>query len=141
MVHEVLDDGLYELSGVGYFTEIDDWTGDYIETIVLILNGVNYGISEDKNDGYRSYGRFNVLTSLPTNIQMTEFPPQRVKVYSTHLKEFDEDSYYGTEKSYITIYNSKDDSLIAEVGTDYSDSYYPCAIFRWYPQNLPINKG
>ena len=72
---------------------------------------------------------------------MTEFPPQRVKVYSTHLKEFDEDSYYGTEKSYITIYNSKDDSLIAEVGTDYSDSYYPCAIFRWYPQNLPINKG
>lgn len=141
MVHEVLDDGLYELSGVGYFTEIDEWTGDYFDTIVLILNGVYYGISEDRNDGYRSYGRFNVLTSLPTNIQMTEFPPQQVKVYSTYLKEEGTYSCYDTEKSYITIYNAKDDSLIAEVGTDYSDFYYPCAIFRWYPQNLPINKG
>lgn len=141
MVHEVLEDGLYELSGVGYFSEIDDWTGDYVETIVLILNGVYYGMSEDPSDGFRSYGRFNVLTNLPKDMSLVKFPPQQVKLYGTYLKETDEDSYYEIVKSYITIYNAKDDSLIAEVGTDYGYDFYPCAIFRWHPENLPINKG
>jgi len=112
-----LKPGTYMLSGVDYIPS-DCGTG-----VVITLDGVSYRADEDLYDGYRSYaGGFKMTNTKPTNT----FPPQKVTL-----------SY---ESKYDILALRSNGARVLEVGTDYSDDWYPCAIFHYWPENLPINQ-
>ena len=47
------------------------------------------------------------------------------------------DNEYGVQV--YTLRNANNGEVILKFGTDYSDSYYPMAIFDYNPENMPIN--
>lgn len=131
-----IKDGIHYLSGFDEIT-VNTWMED-ANGVALCIDGVYYGAHEDPDDGYRSYGCFYKIESdfEGTN----KFPPQKVIVKNVRTRVFDE--YYGDysiDYKGIDITNEEGE-LILEVGTDYSDSYYPRAYCHWHPENLPINK-
>lgn len=97
---------------------------------IFRLNGKNYAIWENPDDGYRSYCQMEE-TDLPCD---NTFPPQEVFVVL-----YDCDGDYSKNKG-ILIYNIDDGSLILKLGTDNYDDYYPCARMEYHPENMPINK-
>ena len=103
----------------------DDYNG-----YIFRLNGQNYAIYEDPDDGYRSWCEIEA-TDLPCK---NTFPPQEVFVML-----YDKEEAYGKNEG-IAIYNIDDASLILKLGTDNYDDYYPTARMEFHPENLPINK-
>ena len=124
VTEEIISKGVHYLSGICEIQYNDEY-GDYCgEGILLTIDNENYAIFTDPTDGWRSYG---CMVKTNRYKQTNSFPKQRVIV------SFDEEDC-------IKILN-EDNELIVKIGTDYSwDSYYPCAIFEYNPQNLPINK-
>lgn len=141
MAQEILKDGEHLLSGVGYFHEdnIGTFQGE-TDGVVLILDGCFYCICEDRSDSYRSYGYLAYASNeIICKSHITTFPPQCVTVINTEIDKYDDNGYPEDKQSYICIYNKDNGNLICKVGTDYTDSFYPMAIFYWNPLNLPIN--
>lgn len=135
----MLENGTYALSGITEFSHEDEWSGNTIEGVLIILNDVVYEMCYDPDDGYRSFGRF-VKTSIPTSEVRFKFPPQLVELRNIVNKVADE---YGNETDYkgIEIFDAKNGKIVLEVGTDYLDHYYPCGNFSYKPENLSINEG
>ena len=106
--------------------EFEDDCNGYI----FRLNGQNFAVCENPDDGYRSYCEIEA-TDLPCK---NTFPPQEVFVIL-----YDEVGDY-TKNNGILIYNIDDASLILKIGTDAYDDYYPCAKMEFHPENMPINK-
>lgn len=131
----MLENGTYTLSGITEFSHEDEWSGNTIEGILIILNDVVYEMFYDPDDGYRSFGRF-VKSSIPTSEVRFKFPPQLVELRNVENK-------YGFETDYkgIQIFDAKNGKIVLEVGTDYLDPYYPCGNFSYKPENLSINEG
>jgi hypothetical protein len=94
------------------------------------LNGRNYAIWENPDDGYRSYCEMEETDQPCSNT----FPPQEVFV-----ELYDCECNYERNQG-IMIRNIDDASLILKLGTDNYDDYYPTAVMEWHPENLPINK-
>lgn len=135
MRQPIITPGMHKLSGVSHIKVEDEYWGSTEDGILLTIDGKNYIAVTNPDDGYRSYGVFYRDTE---HIQKCTFPEQIVLVDFHSEKTYTEDGY-DTDYSELLIYNSHNE-LILRVGTDYSDSYYPCAIFKYNPENLPINK-
>ena len=136
---DLIPNGEYELSGVGFTTIpvgffYDEETAD---GDTFCLNGITYVAYADPDDGYRSYG---IFAKSKEECQY-KFPPQKVKVTNYVEKDDSDETYYPTNIKKIVITDAVTGDEILVIGTDYSDDYYPCAIFRYTPENLYINKG
>lgn len=121
------------LSGVDYIPSRMKCTDckEYGNDILFCLDGINYLMTEDEDDGYRSY-----MTELEVTSRKIEnmFPGQEVI-----CEYIEKGSYDLTEKDILQM-KSLDGKEILRVGTDYNDAQYPYAIFEYYPENMGINK-
>jgi hypothetical protein len=127
MKNDLIADGWHVLTGIGETTVYDDWYNTTADAVVFQLDGRNFIVYADKDDGFRSYGRLHETDERP---QMT-FPPQSVHAFTEVVDTFDGE---------ILHLENEDGEPVLEIGTDNSDAYYPLAIFHWYPENLPVNK-
>lgn len=113
---------LEDLAGNHILTGIDHTCGE----VLFQIDGLNYLIIEDEDDGYRSYmSELEITDRTIKNI----FCGQPVRC-----------EHQGEESDILRIYSS-DNKIILEVGTDYTDDYYPCAVFNYYPENMDINQN
>ena len=126
----VIEDGVHYLSGIGSTTYHDEWNNEYIDVELFCIDDVVYGAYIDPDDGYRSYGKITAATDIADCKCQFTFPPQKVIVENVHTKIEDE---FGITKDAIL------DKEVLVVGTDYSDDWYPCAIFNYQPMNLYAN--
>lgn len=134
----IIEDGVHYLSGIGSTTYHENWNNEDIDVELFCIDDVVYGAYIDPFDDYRSFGRITAATDIVNCKCQFTFPPQKVIVENVRTKIKDE---YG---NYIDNYKLviKDAILNKEVlvvGTDYSDEYYPCAIFSYQPMNLHVN--
>lgn len=130
----ILSDGEHMLSGVSLI--LTDWGYNYVDAVLLTIDGKNYIALEDPEDGYRSYGVFH-QTDRDYH-QRNSFPPQKVFVKNVIENSWVEEMHEVYQYRGIEITNEAGD-LILRVGTDLTDDYYPMACFKYNPENLPIN--
>lgn len=120
--------GMHKLSGVGRRGVASDryaWCAS-VNQFFFTLDGVTYVATEDENDGYRScMAKLEILDEKPVIM----FDPIDVVC---HMQKDDNSDIL----EMIDIRNGK---TVLRVGTDYSDSYYPCFINEWMPENLAVN--
>lgn len=121
--------GLHKLSGVGRRgkpCDKNDWCVS-VNQFFFTLDDVTYVATEDENDGYRScMAKLEILGVKP----VTMFDPIDVV---GHMEKCDN----GDILEMIDIRNGK---TVLRVGTDSYDSYYPCFINEWIPENLAVNE-
>lgn len=110
--------GKHLLSGID--TSICNGETSYL----FCLDGITYEAAEDPCDGYRSWATINETDKKCR----FKFPPQEVIAIEI-----------GVENSLI-LYDAINGKLVLKIETDYFDSYYPCAVFEYHPENLNINK-
>lgn len=134
----LIEDGVHYLSGIGNTTYHCDWDNAEVDVDLFCIDGIVYGAYIDPADGYRSYGRITAATDVANCKCQFTFPPQKVIVENVHTKI---DGEYGiaTDAYKIVIKDAILDKEVLVVGTDYSDDYYPCAIFDYQPMNLYAN--
>lgn len=132
-----LSNGEHFLSGVDDIQI--DWEGydeKMIDAKVFIIDNEPYCVFTDPEDGYRSYGIIYKLNKPSSEVCHNNFPPQKVKIQT-----IEETNYRLNINNTTTIISNIDtNETIVKIGTDYSDTYYPIAIFEYHPENLPINK-
>lgn len=131
----IISKGKHFLSGVSMVSFNDKMTDEYLDGILLTIDGINYIAYTDPNDGWRSYGCFEETTMK----QKFTFPKQVINVEVTKENYADE-SGWNINREFMTFTNDNGD-IILKIGTDYTDTWYPMAISEYYPQNLPINIG
>lgn len=126
--------GNHVFSGVDYIPSVlgpdDNWT-EYGNSVVFCLDGNNYVMTEDNEDGYRSH--MTALTTTNRKI-INRFAGQPVQVL--HLKKFDDYE----EKCDIIRIQTYDGKIIMEVGTSNTDDWYPYTVFHYHPENMDINQ-
>lgn len=116
----------------------------YIILSPFIIDGVTYGAFIDPDDGYRSYGSIQEVKDH--KCQYT-FPPQPVNIQNVNINKevYREDKFGGwheyISKDFLRMTDAVNGKEVLEIGTDYSEDYYPCAIFHYTPENLEINKN
>lgn len=133
---------IIRLSAIGEFSYKNDYFDTDVEGVYLKLNDKIYSFYIDADDGYRSYGiiKEEFFYDEDNNIikdSYIEFPEQYLTFREIEVDEAIDD-YYHNKYWMILLYNNEKEVL--RLGTNLSDSYYPCAIYQWNPQNLPINK-
>ena len=125
--------GKHILTGVSHYRGKFDWRDD-ANGVCFILDGKHYFAIEDPDDGYRSY--LDICASN-NKICKNVFPPQEVDVQIFEYKDRD----WGDENTdAFHIVNPKDGSIILKLEEEHYDVYYPCAVWEYHPENLPINK-
>lgn len=115
--------GLHELSGVDY--KPADFYGG--AEILFCLDGVTYAAKENPDDGYRSYMEDLSVSTKPCK---NSFPAQKVLC-----------EYLGGCEDVLCIKDCKTTKVVLKIGTDYSESYYPCCIMEYYPENMACNEN
>jgi len=109
---------LEDLIGRHYLSGVD-FDGN---NIIFVLNDIAFVAREDPQDGYRSsMDQLDIYTGIVKN----RFEAVEV------IAELN-----GDLLSLIDCDNEKE---VLRVGTDDSDSYYPCFRNEWMPQNLSLN--
>lgn len=121
--------GRHVFSGVDTTTipNIDGYNKDVnCNVINFILDGVTYSVIGDADDGYRSSMKEIKVVNIDVKNQF-----QPVDVYCNYEGNGSNDIL-----KIIAVQNNK---LILEVGTDYSDVYYPNFVSSFMPENMPVN--
>lgn len=124
-------EGQHLLSGVEFDNtdaRYDD--KDKANRMTLIIDDIPFGFVEDPNDGYRS------------NMDCVELSDAIVNnIFEPILLEF---TYLGEEEHDLLVAHKpgmNDKSLetaVIQVGTDLTDSYYPCYVDYWSPEKLHL---
>lgn len=91
--------------------------------ILFVLDGVTYRAEEDECDGYRS--SLGTLEIVTTPVRNTFAPVEVVGRMQDEVLTF------------IDAVTGRD---VLSVGTDNSDSYYPCYVASFTPENMAINQ-
>lgn len=122
--------GLHILSG--FDDSIPDKIGIYNEFnrledgICFILDNKSYQVYTNCDDGYRSYSSEIFEDDIKCS---NTFPNELIFIV------YNENNFIQE----LIFYNMKSEK-IAEFGTNSTDSYYPYAYSRFYPENLAVNK-
>lgn len=134
---DLLGDGTHLFSGVAEVNVQVGWPEDeeYADGIVMTIDGHDWLVYADPDDGYRSYG---CLMMCDGKYKVPQFPAQLVHIKNYHEEGEDDGGWpIDYDKMVMTGRNGR---LILEIGTDHSDQWYPHAIFYYNPANLPINE-
>lgn len=100
--------------------------GGACNSYIFQLDGVNYEITENPDDGYRSYMEDIKITD---KVIKNEFKP--CKVYCKMRTEFDSDV--------LDMIDLETNLIVLSIGTENTNDYYPCCIMQWNPQNMKSN--
>lgn len=123
--------GRHKLSGVDYVPSTREKISkleDYGNDILFCLDGITYLITEDEDDGYRSFmTELDITDRTIRNV----FPAQEVECI--YVDEVDK------ETADMIQMKSLDGKLILEFGTEMINDYYPYTVFAYYPENMDIN--
>ena len=134
MKDNIIENGLHIITGIGECSWYDEWYFRYVEAVVVQIDGENYAIYTNPDDGFRSYGDIRKTEHKPT----VTFPPEYVYAWT---KEDEGETNEGWSFHEVSlILNNLDGEELLRVGTDYGDEFYPVAIFEWHPELLAINK-
>lgn len=117
---------LKDLIGKHLLSGVQFGTYDESSTIDFILDDQIISVVEDSEDGYRS-SMSDIILNREDIVITNKFSPVEV------IGELDEDVV-----SFIDIITRK---IVLSVGTDYTDSWYPCFIGEWVPENLCLNQN
>lgn len=121
--------GFKMLSGVGYGS-MGDSRYHKSEVFTFVLDDKAYSAIEDPDDGYRSHlGGFYISDHIPKHV--TRFPETEV------LCLCNED--IGDDNDILSLYDSTTGCIVVEIGTDYTDSYYPFFVDNYTPENMVCN--
>ncbi|MFA5135625.1 MAG: hypothetical protein WC505_07630 [Patescibacteria group bacterium] len=121
--------GEHELTGVDFGAEsIEDYyhTTD-ANVMYFVLDGTVYKTMENPDDGYRSL--LGVFEASDYRVQNT-FPACRV----IGAENADKD------RTTIVFTDAVTGKVVLELGTDFGDSYYPCYIAAFTPENMACNQ-
>ena len=112
-----------DLVGEHVLTGVEEFYSNDSNEFCLVLDGIVFSFLEDPDDGYRSL--LGEVLIGRREIKNT-FDPVKVSV----IKNPDEDSE--------TILGLVGDryKVLFEVGTNYSDDYYPCFVSSFSPEIL-----
>lgn len=113
-------------------TEIETWRNHY-ETAYYVkftLDGKTYSAIEDPDDGYRSY-----MGELKEETEECEIKLPNIEV-ECRMKPDDENGSYDV----LIFKDIKSKNDILEIGTDYSEDYYPCCVLGYYPEKMYCNR-
>lgn len=119
----------FDLTAVG--TNILDGNQSGAANICFTLDGHTYMAEENPEDGYRSS-----LDSVRTVafVLPNAFPACRVRCEWPPV-----DADWKENTGLILFRSASTNKVILEVGTDYSDEYYPSFIASFRPENMDIN--
>lgn len=131
MDKNVLPIGLHKLLAVDSYRRTDGC--DTYDGYYVVIDGVVYAFEYDHCDGYRSYGDVKVV-DIPLEVIKNHFPAQDVFIM---LKDKGPEDY--NDEQYYSILDAHTAKPVLEIGTDFTDSYYPMAIFHYNPENMAIN--
>jgi len=128
--------GLHLLTGVDYgkgtHTHYHGNTEE-VDCISFRIDGVTYTVTEDPDDGYRSSaGDVEVSDKPITN----SFGPVIVRAEVYGVRGWDAET---PEADILRLIDVETGGVVLEVGTSYSDSYYPACVMNFNPENLVHN--
>jgi hypothetical protein len=106
------------------------WDLHNADAVTFILNGVTYQALEDPQDGYRS-SIDHIVRCSPAPEPKNEFPPVKVNIYKSIA-----DTFEG-----LLIEDAVSKLIVAEIGTERSDSYYPSFVASFYPEHMTLDKS
>ena len=129
----ILPEGKHKFSGIEtYIQQGRYW--DTREGFYIVIDDTVYAFEIDPDDGYRSYGDLYIPENISVNDIKNKFPAQDVIITQHHGE--DTDGY----KHFYSIINAETGKTILEIGTDYTDNFYPMVICHYYPENMAINQ-
>lgn len=110
------------------------------------LNGIVYEFLEDPNDGYRSHLGAVRITSAKDHTGYFPNPIASVVLVSTDdpdtwpegWKPPEKEEYYDGDFSGFFLIDVSDEHMWCQIGTEYTDVYYPCFVSRYTPKQIPI---
>lgn len=125
--------GLKTFSGIEMCTESTEIYGRSVQcnVVYFALDGITYKVIENPDDGYRSY-----LDSIEISTHVPKYSFEGVKVL-VHEKDVPR---FGSRIDIIVFRDVVTSKPILEVGTDYSDGYYPVCIMDYTPENMSVNQ-
>ena len=129
----ILPEGKHKFSGIESYKRPGDYWGECIGSYIVI-DDVVYAFEIDPDDGYRSYGKVYILKNISVNNIKNRFPAQDV-IITLHQREHTDGN-----KQFYAITDAITGKTILEIGTDYTDDFYPVAICHYYPENMAINQ-
>lgn len=128
----LLPEGKHKFSGIDPYMRPGDYSCDY-NGYYIVIDDTVYAFERDPDDGYRSYGYLYIPDISVNNIK-NRFPAQDVIITLNYREHTD------GNKQFYSITDVVTGKVILEIGTDYTDSYYPVAICHYYPENMAINQ-
>lgn len=130
----LLPEGKHKFNGIDPYTRPDDYWGECIGGYYIIIDDIVYAFECDPDDGYRSYGNLYIPENISVNDIKNKFPEQDVIITQHHREHTDGNKHFYSITDIIT------GKTILEIGTDYTESFYPVAICHYYPENMAINQ-
>ena len=121
--------GTHMLDGVDYGI-VDDMANsgyDFTNVIRFRLDGIVYTATEDPDDGYRSHMR-KLIVNKSSAIK-NSFEPIQVIAEMSDCGNI------------LLVTDTLTGEVVLEVGTDYSDDYYPSFVSNFNPEAMCINKS
>jgi len=128
----LLPEGKHEFSGIEPF-QYQDKYGNTRDGYYVIIDNVVYAFEIDHDDGWRSYGNIYIPEKISVYSIKNRFLAQSVIIMQYHREHTD------GNKHFYTITDAETGKTILEIGTDYTESFYPMAICHYYPENMAIN--
>jgi len=128
----LLPEGKHKFSGIEPYMHPSDW-GECDGYYIVIDDNV-YAFECDPDDGWCSYGNLYIPKNIYVSDIKNRFPAQDVIITLRHREHTD------GGKEFYTITDAITGKIILEIGTDYTDSFYPVAICHYYPENMAINQ-
>lgn len=129
----VLPEGKHKFSGIDPYTRSSDYWNNR-EGYYIVIDNIVYAFECDPDDGYRSYGNIYIPENISVYDIKNRFLAQDVIITQHHREHTDEN------KHFYSITDAETGKTILEIGTDYTDDYYPMAICHYYPENMAINQ-
>ena len=97
-----------------------------VDAILFTLDGKDMVAIENPSDGYRSMLEGVFLTDIEPRYKIPD-----AKVFIAGMDGLNADG--------ITMYDYKTGKPVLKIGTSHTDSYYPCCIMDYTPENLSFN--
>ena len=129
----LLPEGKHKFSGIEPYTRFGDYWVE-CEGYYVIIDNTVYAFEIDHDDGWRSYGDIYIPKNISVYDIKNRFLAQEVIITLHHREHTD------GNKQFYTITDAETGKTILEIGTDYTESYYPMAICHYYPENMAINQ-